>query len=261
MPNILDLIVSDTKAVIEHRQQLRPLSKLKQLKPSHEPVSLVKKLVEHHPHIIAEFKRKSPSKPNINLEADPIETALRYERGGASAISVLTEPLYFGGSPEDLVQVRKHVALPLLRKDFLIDPYQIFEARFLGADLVLLIAKILNQHQLKEYCQLAHDLGMEVLCEIHELAELETINGAPIDLLGVNCRNLQRFETNIENFATLASQLPKHTPWVAESGINNPQDLRQVYQSGYQLFLIGEHLMAHPQPEKRLKEFRTYDSN
>ena len=254
--DILTEIVDHTRCVVAERVARTPLPVLEKhiAAQTFSGSGLVARLSEHRPHIIAEFKRKSPSKPAINLDADPVTVARAYARGGASAMSILTEPDYFAGSPDDLRAVRPVVDLPLLRKDFMIDPYQFFEARAMGANLVLLIARILDRRQLAVFTELAHELGLEVLVEIHHPDELAIVGDAPIDLLGVNCRDLKHFSTDIEVLIRCAPSLPAHIPWVAESGIHSPADLKRLYQAGYRLFLIGEYLMKSPDPAQRLRE-------
>jgi len=254
--DILSQIVDRTREIIAERKRTAPQAQLEARirDQTRKTLSLAAKLTEPRPHVIAEFKRKSPSRPNINLNADPADIAGRYEAGGASAISVLTEPDFFGGAPEDLRRIRARVNLPLLRKDFMVDPYQFYEARDMGADMVLLIARILEPAQLAEFTHLAHELGLETLCEVHNLEELEKTADAPIDFLGVNCRDLKKFETNLDRLVDIAERLPANTPWVAESGIHGPADLKRLHQTGYQLFLIGEYLMKSDDPAARLQE-------
>ena len=254
--DILDQIVNRTRDIVAHRKHQVSLDQMMERadQTSHQTVSLVDKLSHKRPHIIAEFKRKSPSKPRINLEAKPVEVVRHYEKGGASAVSVLTEPDFFSGSLEDLHHVREVTGLPLLRKDFMVDPYQFYEARAGGADLILLIARILDKDQMGSFTALAHRLGMEVLCEIHHPDELEKIADVPVDLLGVNCRDLKRFETDIEHLIALSSALPKSIPWVAESGIRGPADVQRLAAAGYRAFLIGEYLMTGSDPAGRLRE-------
>lgn len=254
--DILSQIVEKTETLISERKAETSLVDLKSqiADQGRSTISLTAKLANEQPHIIAEFKRKSPSKPNINLNADPVAIAQAYEAGGASAMSVLTEPFFFGGSPDDLRAIRKAVGLPLLRKDFMVDPYQFYEARAMGADLVLLIARILSSEQLAEFTQLAHELDLEVLCEVHNLEELELVGDAPVDMIGVNCRDLKQFTTNLDHLVDMAQHLPEETPWVAESGIHSVTDLKRLYQNGYPLFLIGEYLMKDGDPQSKLKE-------
>ncbi len=254
--DILSKIVERTAHTLAGRKAATPLSALEARirDAGRQTISLKARLTEPRPHVIAEFKRKSPSRPNINLTADPVAIARQYQAGGASAMSVLTEPDFFGGSPDDLRAIRPHVSMPLLRKDFMIDPYQFYEAREMGADLVLLIARILEPAQLAEFSRLAGELGLETLCEVHNLEELEKVGDAPIDFLGVNCRDLKRFETNLDHLVDITGSLPAGAPWVAESGIHAPADLQRLHRAGYQLFLIGEYLMKSGDPAARLQE-------
>lgn len=254
--DILTRIVKRTHEIVAERAQQISVADLKAriADMDHKPISLNARLEEKRPHVISEFKRRSPSKPSINPDANPVEVAKAYEAGGASAMSVLTEPDFFSGSPDDLHAVRAAVSMPLLRKDFLVDPYQFYEARAMGADLVLLIARCLERNQLAEYTLLAQELGLEVLCEIHGLDELEIVGDAPVDFLGVNCRDLKKFDTNIERLIDVAAQLPQDTPLVAESGIHSREDLWRLYEHGYSLFLIGEYLMRSDRPDATLQE-------
>ena len=253
--DILSKIVAHTRDVIAERSAARPLEQLREAaSAAPPPVSLAARVNDGVPLVIAEFKRKSPSRPNINLDADPVAIAQNYQRGGAAAMSVLTEPGFFSGSPDDLIAIRPKVQMPLLRKDFMVDPYQFYEARAMGADLVLLIARILDKQTLHDFCDLAHSLGMEALCEVHNLEELEMAADAPVDFLGVNCRDLKKFQTNLDHLIDIVPHLPKHIPWVAESGIHAPRDLKRLYDNGYKLFLIGEYLMKSQDPVATLEE-------
>ena len=251
--DILDTIVDKTRALVAQRSRLVSLEELRD-RPASPTRSLKARLPESGPRVIAEFKRKSPSRPNINLDADPVAVAQAYEAGGAVAMSVLTEPHFFAGSRADLSRIRAVTEMPLLRKDFVIDAYQIHEARALGADLVLLIARILTSDQLAAFCELSHRLGMEVLCEIHHPDELAQVGPTPVDFLGVNCRDLTRFTTDLDHLVALAKELPAGIPLVAESGIAGPEDVRRLYASGYALFLVGEYLMKRDDPAAALRE-------
>lgn len=253
--DILETIVQHTREIIASRQRVMSTADLIALcRNLDQPTrSLNARLAQKGPHVIAEFKRRSPSKPSINPNADPVAIAKAYAQGGASAISVLTEPGFFGGSPDDLRAIRAAVDLPLLRKDFMVDPYQFYEARAMGADLVLLIARCLERQQLAEFTALAHELGLEVLCEIHDLEELAVVGDAPVDFLGVNCRDLKKFDTNLDRLIDIARHLPAHLPLVAESGIGGQDDLQRLFQHGYRLFLIGEFLMRSDQPDRALQ--------
>jgi len=254
--DILSEIVARTKEIVAERKASVPLEVLKgrAQRGAHKPISLAARLMHRRPHVIAEFKRKSPSKPAINLDADPLEVAERYRAGGASAMSILTEPDYFGGSIEDLQRVRAKLDFPILRKDFMVDPYQFYEARSLGADLVLLIARILEPETIADFTNLAHDLGMEVLCEVHNREELDRVGDAAVDFIGVNCRDLERFSTNLDHLVDMTAELPRGIPWVAESGMHATADVARLYEAGYRLFLIGEYLMRSDDPVGRLRE-------
>ena len=204
--------------------------------------------------IIAEFKRRSPSKGWIkeNAQADIIPPA--YEAAGASALSILTDEKFFGGHLKDIRTVRSKVQLPILRKDFIIDEYQLYQARIVGADAILLIAAALRKEQCRMLAAKAHELGLEVLLEIHSEQELEYIEDN-IDMVGVNNRNLGTFHTDVENSFRLAEKLPKEILLVSESGISSPQTVRQLRAAGFRGFLIGENFMKAPQPGDALKEF------
>ncbi len=204
--------------------------------------------------IIAEFKRRSPSLGAINLNADVVEVCQAYMRAGVSGVSVLTDSPYFGGSNADLSSVRKTGFCPLLRKDFCIDPYMVHEAAAIGADAILLIASILKKEEIKAYTDLAHDLGLEVLLEIHAMEELEKVYDK-VDLLGVNNRNLKNFEISLDTSLSILEQLPAGPLKVAESGIRNPSDLKQLRAAGYDAFLIGTSFMATSDPKEAVKTF------
>ncbi|CAM2007419.1 indole-3-glycerol phosphate synthase TrpC [Acanthopleuribacter pedis] len=257
--DILSQIVADTVETIKKRKQTLSLNDLQARAgaSSHPHHSLKAKVAaDPKPHIIAEFKRKSPSRPNINMNADPVAVAQTYEAGGASAMSVLTEPDYFAGAPEDLQAVRRAVAMPLLRKDFVVDPYQLFEAKAWGADLVLLIARILEPAQLAELNAAAQELGLETLCEVHNREELAVVGTTPVDFLGVNCRDLKKFSTNLDQLIDIVDDLPDHAVWVAESGIGGREDVARLEAVGYRAFLVGEHLMRNTDPGAEIGNLR-----
>jgi indole-3-glycerol phosphate synthase len=205
-------------------------------------------------NIIAEFKRRSPSKGMIRADADPHVLAQSYERGGAAAVSVLTEEDFFGGSLTDLRAVRKAVGLPILRKDFVFDEYQVWESAAAGANAVLLIVSVLTDEELKALRIVAEDeLGMDALIEVHSLAELQRALAAGAKLIGVNNRNLRTFEVSLEVSAELAREAPPETILVSESGIHTFDDLMRLRDLGYRGFLIGESLMRANDPEQALR--------
>jgi indole-3-glycerol phosphate synthase len=204
--------------------------------------------------LIAEFKKSSPSLGSINASADLQSVAKAYERGGASAISVLTEEQRFSGKITDLGVARSCCKLPVLRKDFIVDPYQIFEAKQAGADLILLIAEALTPDQLKEFALLAHSVGLEVLLEFHEASLLEVCTQVAYDFLGVNCRNLKTLKVDWTHLLKVAPLLPAEATKVAESGINSEQQIQKLHQEGYRGFLVGEFLMRNGNPQQACQQ-------
>jgi len=198
--------------------------------------------------IIAEIKRASPSKGDICRDLDPYLYAKRYEKGGAAALSVLTDTTFFKGSFEDFKKAREGCALPMLRKDFLISAYQIFESAVLHADAILLIARILNRQQLKDYLMLCRDLNLDALVEIHDMADLENATWAEAKLIGINNRNLSSFETDIHTATRLVSRLESYQTPVAASGITSREDILKNRSFGISNFLIGESLVRAEDP-------------
>lgn len=204
--------------------------------------------------IIAEFKRKSPSKGWIKEHSTPEEIPSSYEKNGASALSILTDELFFGGHLDFLKRARPTVTLPILRKDFIIDEYQLYQARLAGADAVLLIAACLSKEECSILAAKAHELQLETLLEIHCEEELDYI-GEHIDMVGVNNRNLGSFHTDTENSFRLAKQLPKEYLLISESGIDNPDMVMQLREAGFKGFLIGESFMKTDNPGIALHNF------
>jgi indole-3-glycerol phosphate synthase len=205
--------------------------------------------------LIAEIKRKSPSKGVLNQNISIERISIGYMQAGASALSVLTDKTFFGGTADDLKTARKFNFCPILRKDFIIDEYQIVEAKSIGADAVLLIAAALDTEKLRDLAEFAKSLGMETLLEVHNSEELEKSLNPHIDLVGVNNRDLATFEVSLETSKTLASQIPDEFVKVSESGIHSPEDIIGLRQYGYAGFLIGERFMTHSRPEKACAEF------
>jgi indole-3-glycerol phosphate synthase len=205
--------------------------------------------------IIAEIKKASPSAGLLRPQLDPAAVADEYQKAGAAAISVVTEASFFQGGLEILASLRWRTDLPLLRKDFIVDPYQVLEARHAGADAVLLIAALLDRASLKELRCSVEDLGMDALVEVHTEEELERALGAGSSLIGVNSRDLKDFEVSLEVCWRLAASLPQEAVAVAESGIRTAEDVRGLAKVGYRGFLIGETLMRAPSPGAALAEF------
>ncbi len=223
-------------------------------KENNKKRSMSKALKDSQYGIIAEFKRKSPSKGWIHEDAPLEDVTLKYEKNGASALSILTDEKYFGGSKEFIKKIRKDINIPILRKDFIIDEYQLFQAKLIGADAVLLIAADLKKDHLKELSLLAHELGLETLLEIHQEEELSYCE-IPVSMIGVNNRNLGTFVTKVENSFKLSEKLPKDIVKVSESGISNPQTIKELRKVGFRGFLMGECFMREKDPGKALKEF------
>jgi len=251
---ILDQIIRDKRVEVERRKSITSFDQLRFLpKLERQTISLKQKLIEQA-GIIAEFKRKSPSKGVINDSGNVIDITVSYENAGASACSILTDEPYFSGKDQDIINARPTLSIPILRKEFIIDPYQIIETKIIGADLILLIAECLSKEEITNFTSIAHDLGLEVLMELHFEAELDKWN-ENIDLIGVNNRNLKNFETGIERSIQLVDRLPKESLWVSESGLKGKEELQALMKAGYKGFLIGETFMRSDDPGALCKEF------
>ena len=212
-------------------------------------------LDEKRTGIISEFKRRSPSKGLINGTSDVAEVTQAYNLAGASAISVLTDTDFFGGKAEDLFAARAVNQIPILRKDFMIDEYQILEAKAWGADIILLIASILTPRQIVDFGKLAQSLGLNVLLEVHNLEELERSICPNLDAIGVNNRNLGDFTVNIQTSFDLVTQIPNEFLKISESAIDNPQVIKELKAVGYNGFLIGENFMKTDDPGQAVRDF------
>jgi indole-3-glycerol phosphate synthase len=256
---ILDQIIENKAYEVEKSKEMVSIEELKSSEYFERKTnSLVLNLKsEFASGIIAEFKRKSPSKGNINIGAGIAEVTTGYAKAGASGLSVLTDNVFFGGFKEDLKIAReKNPEIPILRKDFMIDEYQIYEAKSWGADVILLIAANLSAQQIENLSNKAHELGLEVLLEIHDLEELEKSPLTNIDLIGVNNRNLKNFaENNINASLELAKHIPADKIKISESCISQPEAIRQLKAEGYQGFLIGETFMKTHNPAISLENF------
>lgn len=254
--NILDKIVADKRIEVNYRKQLIPVSQLENsILFSRNTVSLAQKLRESNTGIIAEHKRRSPSKSVINQKSSVWEVAQGYEKAGACGMSVLTDGKYFGGSLDDLLTTRASVKMPLLRKEFIIDEYQLLEAKAYGADVCLLIAACLNRKEIEQLSQFAKSLGLDVLLEVHNQEELEKSLMPSLDMLGVNNRNLKTFEVSLETSKSLSNQIPNDFVKVSESGISSIEAIKELKQYDYQGFLIGENFMKTEDPAKSAIEF------
>lgn len=255
--NILDYIIAHKRKEVDERMSSSPIELLEQsIYFNRKPESMKKSLSQSDKTgIIAEFKRKSPSKGMINAHASVERTTIGYVQAGASALSVLTDQQYFGGRHSDLMTARKFNSCPIIRKDFILDEYQVVEAKSIGADAILLIAAVLESTQIKELISLAHSLDLEVLLEVHDQEELFKAIDAGPDMIGVNNRNLKTFEVILETSKMLAPLIPDSIVKVSESGITAPNDILELRNYGYRGFLIGENFMKHPYPEKAAIDF------
>jgi len=212
-------------------------------------------------NIIAEFKRASPSKGMISDRLDAVEVANMYTNGGACAISVLTEEDYFLGSLNDLRRIRENVDLPILRRDFLVDDYQILESAAAGADAILLIASILSPESLMRLQKLANDFGLDAVIEVHDREEIEIAIEVDAKIIGVNNRNLETFEVSLDTSRALIEHAPKGSILISESGISSPEQIAELRRVGYSGFLIGESLMRSNDPQRMLEELASFDED
>lgn len=255
--NILDKIVLRKREEVAQAKQKVSVKALENM-PNFNRTPYVFKdflLAENRTGIIAEFKRRSPSKGMINGTAQAETVTQAYNSAGASALSVLTDTDFFGGSADDLFQARAANQIPILRKDFMIDEYQILEAKAWGADIILLIASILTPQEINAFGKLAQSLGLNVLLEVHNLEELERSISPNLNAIGVNNRNLGDFTVNIQTSFDLANQIPNEFLKISESAIDNPKVINELKAAGYHGFLIGENFMKTPDPGLAMKEF------
>ena len=254
--DILDRIIADKRIEVEARKKIISTSELiyELDQTEFKKLSMSSYLANSSSGIIAEFKRRSPSKGWIKEGADVSLITPLYENAGASAISILTDVSYFGGTLSDLKEARSLVTIPILRKDFVVDEYQLIEAKASGADAVLLIAAAITEEECSKFASMAHYLDMEVLLELHTETELGYINKY-IDMVGVNNRNLGTFHTDIDNSFRLYDLLPSELVKVSESGIDCVETIRKLKKIGYQGFLIGEQFMKTESPSDSLYEF------
>lgn len=254
--NILDKITLDKRKEVELRKNLIPVSQLEQsVLFGRQTVSLTNNLRSSKSGIIAEHKRRSPSKSVINNTLNVQDVAKGYESAGVCGMSVLTDGKYFGGSLDDLLTARASCNLPLLRKEFIIDEYQLLEAKAYGADVILLIAAILSRDEIKQFSQFAKTLNLDVLLEVHNEEELHKSIMPSLDMLGVNNRNLKTFDVSLETSKTLSLLIPDDFVKVSESGISNIEAIKELQPYGYQGFLIGENFMKTDNPGASATEF------
>ncbi len=255
--NILDKIVAHKQLEVEELKKTVPVSVLERGAGFEREVVSMKQHVADPTKsgIIAEFKRRSPSKGLINGSSEVEQTTMGYVNAGASGLSVLTDQEFFGGANEDLVSARKVNSAPILRKDFVIDEYQIVEAKSIGADCILLIAAVLDPARLEELAGFAHRLGLEVLLEVHDEAELSRSINDNVDLIGVNNRSLKTFEVSLDISLHLVDKIPSSFVRISESGISDPKTLVQLRAAGFDGFLIGENFMKSDNPMEAAARF------
>ena len=254
--SILDRIVADKKIEVAHRKSLFPARYWEASPLFERPAnSLTKRLRESSSGIIAEHKRRSPSKQNINSSLSVTTVAQGYEKAGVCGMSVLTDGKYFGGALEDLNLARAVTDFPLLRKEFIVDEYQLIEAKAHGADVILLIAAVLSREEIKQLSEAAKKIELDVLLEVHNQAELEKSLMPSLDLLGVNNRNLKTFEVSLDISRSLATQIPNEFVKVSESGISQVEAIQDLKNYGYQGFLVAENFMKTNDPGAAAQTF------
>jgi indole-3-glycerol phosphate synthase len=253
---ILDKIIEYKRKQVAANAAMVPVRELEENELFHREVNSLSQYLrdKERSGIIAEFKRRSPSKGIINSSASVIEVTSGYFREGASGVSVLTDSEYFGGSSADLTIARHNNMFPILRKDFIIDEYQVIESKAIGADAVLLIAAVLEKQEIADLAGLAQSLGMEVLLEIHEQSELDMIN-KNINIIGVNNRDLNTFIVNTVVSEEIAEKIPRDFLRISESGINSVHVVKKLRSAGYDGFLIGEMFMSTPDPIRSFSSF------
>ena len=256
--NILDQIIASKKREVTLKKSVISINQLENSALFNAKTHSLSKSILNSPFgIIAEHKRRSPSKGTINHSLSVEEVVSGYENAGASGISVLTDRQYFGGSLDDLLLAKAAVNTPLLRKEFIIDEYQILEAKAHGADAILLIAAVLTRAEIKSLSEFAHSIALEVLLEVHNQEELEKSIMPSLDIIGVNNRNLKTFEVSLQNSIDLVAQIPADFVKISESGLSTVEDLKGLQSQGFQGFLIGENFMKTDNPGLALEQFIT----
>jgi indole-3-glycerol phosphate synthase len=259
MPTQLDTILASTRAAVARAKELVPKARLDLRAAAHQPrgwAAALRRKAQTGTAVIAEIKKASPSKGVIRADFDVAWIASRYSAGGAAALSVLTDEPYFQGALRNLELASETVPLPCLRKDFMVDEYQIVEARAHGADAILLIAAALDNHEIKRLAAAAHDAALDVLVEVHTADELDrvldAVGASGADAIGVNNRNLKTFDLRLETSFELVERIPHPVVRVTESGISTPEHITQLRVAGFEAFLIGESLMRQPDPGEAL---------
>ncbi len=253
--NILNKIVRDKRIQVNATKQTIPLEFLQKSPLFSRNVFSLSASIKTGSGIIAEFKRRSPSKQVINQKNGVIDVVQGYEKAGVSGVSILADTKYFGGALEDLIQARNAIEKPILRKEFIIDTYQIHEAKAFGADTILLIAAILTENEIVSFSELANKLNLEVLLEIHNEEELQKSDLQFVDMIGVNNRDLKTFEVSLERSKSLSELIPENKVKISESGISSIEAIQELKEFGFQGFLIGEKFMKTDDPGKAARNF------
>ena len=254
--SFLEQIIAAKREEIAAARNLKPQAEVEKLAAAREDFrGFAESLARPGVRVIAEIKRASPSLGDIRPDLHPGDLAAAYQAGGAAAISVLTEPAFFKGSAKDLKRARDVVELPVLRKDFILDPYQVYETAAMGADAMLLIVRILDDERLSSLLALAHGVGLETLVEIHDEADAKRIAALDVPVVGINNRDLERFQTDVDRAARLAARLPRGAAVVAASGIRDEADIRKSLATGLRRFLVGETLVKAADPTALLKQW------
>jgi indole-3-glycerol phosphate synthase len=258
MADVLQTILAAKRVEVDRARGAISRAQIERLAASADPPRGFERAIRARfaagkPAVIAEIKRASPSRGLIRADFDPARIAHSYERHGAACLSVLTDREFFGGSREDLVAARHACSLPVLRKDFIVDPYQVYEARMIGADCILLIVAALEDAQMIDLANLAGELGMDVLVEVHDIDELERALQTDCELIGVNNRNLRTFEVSLDTTLALKDAVPRDRILVTESGIATRADVVRMREAGVHAFLVGESFMREADPGAALK--------
>lgn len=250
MKNILAEIVHNKQLEVVRRKEEFPVSGFEESPYFVRTCySLTQRLLKPNGvSIIAEFKRQSPSQGIFNPTSDVAAITAGYQQAGVAAVSILTDSVFFGGSLRDLTTARNVLGCPILRKDFIVDEYQVLESKFAGADVILLIASVLTPGHVAGLAEVAHSIGLEVILEVHNEEELLANREAPVDIIGVNNRNLQTFEVSIETSIRLSGLMPEHVARISESGLENPVEVIGLSRLGYHGFLMGQRFMRQPDP-------------
>jgi indole-3-glycerol phosphate synthase len=254
---ILQKIIKNRREEVARQKEILPIAELRQMLADRPPTRDFEGAIRHRDcAVIAEVKRSSPSKGRIREDFNPVEIAGIYEDHGAAAISILTERKFFEGNAAYVPQIRRAVRLPLLRKDFIVDPYQISETRVLGADALLLIARLLGANELQDFIGLSSELGLAALVEVHDEADVEKAVSSGARIVGINNRDLATFHTDLDVSIRLARRIPKGILVVSESGISSRGDIETLMGAGIHAVLVGESLMKEKDIGKKLRELR-----